>query len=195
VKKLIGAALIVAQSSAAPASETITVEPDGDSYHFVSHYSVAIDAPAEAVWEHLVRLDSWMYELDMSLVSGSPGQEGEVRRLYAGQDFLVQVTKVIPNELLVVVNLPSTFNGEHSTGIVVTTLHEAEGTTAVDMTMSRRYTWQGDGENPMKRQRESKEFAESTKAMWQDGFLGRLRSLAEGRAVGPACPGEEHGDH
>lgn len=32
--------------SLAVASESLTDEPDGDSYNFVSHYSVEIDAPA-----------------------------------------------------------------------------------------------------------------------------------------------------
>ena len=160
-------------------ASTLTVEPDEKTYHFVSHYRVVIDATATTVWKHLVNLGSWMYEFEMDSVSGDPGKEGEVLRLYATQDFYVQITRTVPNELLVIVNLPSTFRGESSTGVGVISLHEVSGHTTVDLTMIRRYTWQGDGINPMKRTRESQVFVESTRAMWQDRFLEKLRSLAE----------------
>jgi len=45
--------------------------------------------------------------------------------------------------------------------------------------MSRRYTWEGTGDNPQKAVRESQEFNERARAMWEDRFLGRLRELAE----------------
>ena len=166
-------------SSEARASDTITLEPNHRSYHYVSHYSVAIGAPVEVVWEHLINLGSWMYEFEMALASGTPGEVGEVRRLFAEQDFFVQITKIIPNELLVFANLPSTFKGEFSTGIGVITLHESRGTTTVNMTMSRRYSWESEGLNPQKKTRESQEFSQNTRAMWQDRFLAKLRSLAE----------------
>ncbi len=173
-------AIVLALVPAANASETITPEPDGSSYHFVSHYSVDVNASAAAVWQQLIDVGSWMYEFDLSLESGAPGQEGEVRRLYPGQDFFIEITKVIPNELLVFANLPATLNGEHSTGIAVITLGEREGTTTVNLTMSRRYSWDSDEPNAQRTMRESPEFQERTRAMWQDRFLGRLRSLVEG---------------
>ncbi len=166
-------------SMPAVASETITSEPDGSSYHYVSHYTVDIDAPATAVWDHLIDLRSWMYEFDMSLESGTPGQEGEVRRLYPGQDFFVQITKIVPNELLVLANLPVTFNGEYSTGVVVITLTESDGVTTIELTMSRRYSWDSAEPNPARERRESPEFQERARAMWEDRFLGRLRTLVE----------------
>jgi len=169
--KTTAAALAMALWLPALASETVTVEPDPDSYHFVSHYSIVIDAPIETVWQHLVNLGSWMYEFEMALVSGTPGTQGEVRRLYSGQDFLVQTVKVIPNKLLVIANLPSTFQGESGTGISVMTLHENSGATTVDLTMSRRYTWKSGEPNVLKQRRESTEFANETRAMWQDRFL------------------------
>jgi len=163
----------------AVASDAIVDEPDGVSYRFVSHYSVRIDASADVVWKRLVDLGAWMYEFEMSHVSGVPGGEGEVFRLYPGEDFLLQVVSLVPHRLLVVANLPSTFRDEFSTGTGVISLHESEGTTTVDITMSRRYTWLGDGPNPVKAERESAEFAEANRSMWQDRFLGRLRSLAQ----------------
>lgn len=172
---LVAAVMLV---SVATASETITSEPDDSSYHFVSHYSIEIEAPANAVWKQLVDVGSWMYEFELSLESGTPGHEGEVRRLYPGQDFFIEITKIIPNKLLVFANLPSVLNGEYSTGVSVITLTETGGTTTVNLTMSRRYSWDSTAPNPQRSLRESPEFQERTGAMWQ-GFLGRLRSLVE----------------
>ena len=172
-------AAVVSQVSPTWASETVTPELGGSSYYFVSHYTVEIDAPAAKVWQQLVDIGSWMYEFDLTLESGTPGQEGEVRRLYAGQEFFVEITKLIPNRLLVFANLPSTFNGEHSTGVAIITLGEVDGVTTVNLTMSRRYTWNSSEPNPHRITRESSEFQERTRAMWQDRFLGRLRSLVE----------------
>ncbi len=171
------ATLLIA--SCATASDTITAEPDGNSYSYVSQYTVEIGASADTVWAHLIDISSWMYEFEMALVSGTPNQEGEVRRLYEGQDFLIQITKTIPDDLLVISNLPVTFNGESSTGVAVVTLDEVEGITTVRVIMSRRYTWDGTGDNPQKAVRESQEFNERTRAMWENRFLGRLRELAE----------------
>ncbi len=160
------------------ASETITTEPNENSYNFVSSYSVLIDAPAEVVWPHLRNLGAWMYEFEMSNVSGEPGQLGEVMRLYEGQDFLVQIIEAIPQKLLVMANLPSGFKGEKSTGIGVTTLTQIESATRVTLTMSRRYTWTGEGENTQKLTRQSQSFREDTKARWVR-FLKRLKLIAE----------------
>ena len=166
------------------ASEAITPEPTGSAYNFVSHYSVEINASREAVWQQLIALESWMYDFDLTVEHGEPGKAGEVRRLYAGQDYFIQTTKVIPDELLVFANLPSTVNGEHSTGVAVITLSENDGTTTVRLTMSRRYSSTSDEPNPMLEMRESPEFQERTQGMWQDGFLERLRSLVESQEAG-----------
>ena len=162
------------------AADSVTSEPGGTAYYFTSHYSIDINAPSSAVWDQLIDLGSWMYEFDLSLEFGEPGQAGAVRRLYAGQDFFIETTMIVPNELLVFANLPATFNGELSTGIAVIALIEVEGVTTVSLTMSRRYSWDSEEPNPMRAVRESVEFQERTRTMWEDGFLGRLRSLVEG---------------
>lgn len=172
-------ALAVICISPATASETITPEPDGSVYHFVTHYAVQINSPASAVWDQLIDIGSWMYDFDLLHESGNAGQEGDVRRLYAGQEFFIEITKVIPGQLLVFANLPARFNGEYSTGVTVITLDEADGTTTVNLTMSRRYSWDSKEPNPQRSMRESRDFQERTRAMWQDRFLGRLRSLVE----------------
>lgn len=171
--------MIASLPTAGHAEGVLTSEPNPNSYHYVSHYAVRIDAPADVVWPHLRRLNEWMYEFELSQVAGTPGTEGEVRRLYAAEDFLIQVTHQIPDKLLVIANLPSRFEGEDSTGVAVITLNESDGSTIVDLTMSRRYTWRGEGDDPQRARRASAAFSEQSRAMWQDRFLGRLRSLAE----------------
>jgi len=160
------------------ASDTITTEPGDDAYSFVSHYRIPIDAPVDIVWSHLMDLGSWMYDFELSHVSGEAGKEGEVLRLYPGQDFFSQIISIVPNELLVVANLPVTFKGEMATGVTVITLNAFQDRTTVDLTISRRFTWQAEGENPLKKTRESAEFIERTRAMW-GRFLEKLRALSE----------------
>ena len=60
-------------------------------------------------------------------------------------------------------------------------LNETDGVTTVKLTMSRRYSWDSAEPNPQRSMRESQEFRERTRAMWQDRFLARLRSLVEQR--------------
>ena len=163
----------------ARATGTVISEPNSTNYHFVSHYRVKISAGPSTVWKHLVDLHSWMFEFEMAHVSGPHHEAGEVLRLYAGQDFLVEITKTIPNKVIVIANLPSEFQGEHSTGVSVTTLNEADGGTIVDLTMSRRYTWHGEGADPVRARRESTEFNAATDARWER-FLAKLCSLCEG---------------
>ena len=161
------------------AGGTITPEPGDDSYRFDAHYRITIDAPVEVVWPQLMDLGSWMVDFAMSHVSGEAGKTGEVLRLYPEQDFLVQITSIVPNESLVVANLPVRFKGEFSTGTTVITLYGSEGRTTVDLTMSRRYTWEQEGENPFRALRSSPEFTENSSAMW-NRFLEQLRTLSEG---------------
>ena len=99
-------------------------------------------------------------------------------RLYEGLDFLVQITQAVPGELLVLANLPSTFKGEHSTGVVVITLNESAGKTLVDLSMSRRYQWLEQGENELEAMRRSDEFQQQTAGNW-NRFLQELKVLAE----------------
>ncbi len=185
VPRLVCAVLLAWTAAVAAADErhrsaALTPEPSSDTYNFVAHYRVQIDAPREAVWPHLLDFKSWMYEFELSTVAGTPGTEGQVLRLYAGQDFRIQVTRVVPHEMVAIVNLPMTFEGELGTGIGVMTLHDTPGGCEMALTMSRRYTWQGAGDNPLRSRRESADFHRTTDAMWQDRFLARLKALAEG---------------
>lgn len=171
--------LVVFWAQPASANGTITPEPGDDSYRFDAHYRISIEAPVENVWRQLTDLGSWMVDFAMTHVSGEAGKTGQVLRLYPEQDFLVQITSVVPNESLVVANLPVRFKGEFSTGTTVITLYGSEGRTTVDLTMSRRYTWEEEGENPFRTLRSSPEFTENSSAMW-NRFLEQLRTLSEG---------------
>ena len=123
-----------------------------------------------------------MDEFALTHVSGDPGAQGEVLQLYPGQEFYIQVTRKIPEKPLMIANLPSTFQDEASTGVGAIALQEAAGKTVVSVTLSRRYTWLGDGPNPMKARRESAEFQTGADALWQDRFLANLKSRAEAAA-------------
>jgi hypothetical protein len=127
--------------SALANSESLTAEPGLKTYNFVAHYRVNIDAPPTRVWPILIDLKSWMFDFELSTLSGESGTEGRVLQLYAGQEFKVQATKVIPNEMLAIVNLPMTFKDEFAAGIGVMTLHPTTNGTEVSLTMSRRYIY------------------------------------------------------
>ena len=176
-RKLLLTSLWVLIAAQTYASESLIDEPDGAAYHYVSHHSIEIPVAANEVWPHLADLGSWMYDFELLPLSGEAALEGRVFRLYEGQEFYVQVVKAIPGRLLVMANLPSSMEGEMSTGSGVTTLVENDGVTQVDLTMIRRYTWTRPGENPMKLRRQSEAFNESTQAMWQR-FLERLAELS-----------------
>lgn len=167
------------------AATSLVDEPGEASYRFVSYHSVAIDAPVDVVWTQLLDLKSWMYEFELATVSGERGQVGEVLRLYEGQAFMIQLIALVPNEVLVMANLPSTFQGETSTGIGVMSLYRQEGQTIVELTMSRRYTWMGEGVNEQRKTRESETFVQGVEEMWRGRFLARLRCLAERNCGSP----------
>lgn len=173
--------LLLCSTTTQGASETLTAEPSGEAYNYVTHYRVLIDAPTSEVWPVLMDFNLWMYEFEQSSVAGTPGTVGHVFRLYEGQDFLTQITAIVPERMVSIVNLPLTFNGEFGTGVAIITLHESDKMTEVSLSMSRRYSPAGEGYNEMRAIRDSGEFQERTRAMWKDRFLGRLKSLAEGR--------------
>jgi hypothetical protein len=160
------------------AEDFISLESTGNTYNFVSSYEIAINSSPGSVWKNLENLKSWMYGFELSHHSGSKGEVGEVLRLYPNQQFYIQVTGKVENKLLTIANLPSTFNGEESTGVGVISLVPSGSQTFVRLTMSRRYEWHGEGENTMKAKRESKEFQASAAQMW-GSFLNKLKEITE----------------
>jgi hypothetical protein len=171
--------VILFNGVAVSAVDSIVEEVDGKSYNYISFYEVTIDQRIGLVWPQLKNLSSWMFEFELSNVAGDIGQEGEVLRLYPKQDFFIQVAKIIPEKLFAIVNLPVKFKDELSTGNAIIHLTEVDEKTVVSITMNRRYTWLGQGENPMRAIRKSESFAMNSKVMWEEKFLGRLKQLTE----------------
>lgn len=165
-------------SSHSVAEDFISQESEPNTYNYVSNYQVKINSSSDIVWRNLVNLKSWMYAFELSHYSGNKGEVGEILRLYPNQEFYIQVTGKVENKLLTIVNLPSTFKGEKSTGVGVISLETSGTDTLVRLTMSRRYQWLGEGENTMKTKRESKAFQESTAKMWGN-FLNKLKEISE----------------
>ena len=169
---------MTASVSSAHAHESLTPEPSEIAYNFVTHYRVAIQAPPEVVWKHLIDLKSWMYEFDLSTETGLPGAPGQILNLYEGQDFKIQITAADPNRLLAIANLPVTFQGEYGTGVGIFTLHELQDSTELSLTASRRYSWSMEGPNHLRERRATESFQLQTRDTWQR-FLERLKRLAE----------------
>lgn len=153
-----------------------------NSYHFVDTYEILIERPPDVVWPQLANLASWMGA--MLHESGPVGAEGEVFRLYEGQNFFAQIVKIVPEKMLVVVNLPSSVEGEELEGISMLTLTEVDGSTLVSNFMSRHFHWIGAGPDVRRERRTSPEYQEFNREMWEEQLLPRLRELAEG-AVRP----------
>ena len=170
--------LVILASSHSVAEDFISQESAANTYNYVSNYEIAINSPPGLVWKNLENLKSWMHAFELSHHSGKKGDVGEILRLYPNQQFYIQVTGKVENKLLTIANLPSSFNGEESTGVGVISLMPRGSETLVQLVMSRRYEWIGQGENTMKVKRESKEFQGSTRQMWGN-FLNRLKELSE----------------
>ena len=150
-----------------------------DAYHFVDTYEILIDATPEQVWPHLIDLGSWMYEFSMIHESGPRRAEGEVYRLYEGQDYFMELAKLIPGKLVIAVNLPSELQGEQLSGVGMFTLTEVGGKTLVSNFMSRHFVWLADTPDTLRERRASAEFQTSTQDRW-NRFLERLRDRVEG---------------
>ncbi|HSG66450.1 MAG TPA: hypothetical protein VLD39_15685, partial [Gammaproteobacteria bacterium] len=161
-------------------AETAIIDSElASAYHFVDTYEILIDRPPDVVWPQLVNIGSWMHEFAMIHESGPVGAEGEVLRLYEGQDFFVEIVKVVPGKLILIANLPSTMQGEEMVGVGMLTLTEVDGKSLVSNFMSRHMSWPDRAENPLRARRESAEYRELNRELWQQEFFGRLRELAE----------------
>ncbi len=174
---------ISAAAQSVSAQEGIIESNLSDSYHYVDHYEVLIDAAPGDVWPHVLDFASWMDRFDMLHESGPVRAEGQILRPYEGQEFLVEIVKLIPERIVVSVNLPSSSEGEESVGISMITLAEVDGRTLVSNFMSRQYDRSQDAPdqdapNRSKARRASEEFKDFNRTLW-DGFLANLKRLAE----------------
>ena len=162
-------------------AETLIIDSElASAYHFVDTYEVLIDSPPDVVWPHLLDFKSWMQGVAMIHESGPVGAEGEVLRLYEGEEFFVEITKIVPGEMVLIANLPSTMEGEDMVGVSMLTLTEVGGKSLVSNFMSRHMNWPEATPNPLRARRESAEYRAFNHEM-QAQALGRLRELAERR--------------
>ena len=136
---LLPARLIVLSSALA---EPVILDSElASSYHFFDTYEVLIDAPPEDVWPDLLNARSWQYKFDLSHVSGPVNAEGEVLRIYEGEDFFMEISRIIPEKMIVSTLLPATMQDEDALGIGMLTLSEVDGKTLVSNFMARKYDW------------------------------------------------------
>jgi hypothetical protein len=149
----------------------------GESYYYTDHYEVVIDKPVSGVWPFIIDMGSWMTGLNDANESSPAGVEGETFRLYG--NFYMEVVKVIPEKMLLLVNLPNTQEGEDTQGVAMITAQEADGKTLVSIFMNRIYLWSQSEKNVLRERRESSNHAANRKVMYKEKFLTRLKELVE----------------
>ena len=104
--------------------------------------------------------------------------EGEVFRLYG--NFHMEVVKVIPEKMLLLVNLPNIQEGEKTQGTAMITVSEENGKILVSLIMNRIYIWPRYEKNVLRERRKSSERSENRSHMYNQGFLANLKKLSEG---------------
>lgn len=149
----------------------------GGSYYYTDHYEVTIDKPVADVWPHVLSMSKWMPWMANAVPASETVEEGMRVNLYG--DFYIEVEKIIPERMIVLINLPVTDKGEQSQGIAMININEANGKTQVSIFMSRIYNWFEASENSQRKTRESTEFSAQRKATFQNNFLAKLKQLAE----------------
>lgn len=148
----------------------------GASYYYTDHYEVLIEKPVEDVWPHILEMGSWM-PWAAADEGGSVVSEGDIINLY--EDFYIEVAKVLPESMILLVNLPNSQEGEDTQGLAMVTAKEADGKTLVSLFMSRIYYWFSIDENGLRERRSTSEFRASRRATYKENFLLKLKELAE----------------
>jgi hypothetical protein len=149
----------------------------GDHYYYTDHFEIDIEAPAEEVWPQLVKMRTWLPWMANSSSDNPIVSEGERVNLYG--EFYIEVVKVVPQDFVLLANLPAQQEGEQSHGIAMVTLSELSGSSVVSIFMSRANLWYGEAKSPLREKRESQEFSAGRQAMFKDNFLEKLKSLVE----------------
>lgn len=149
----------------------------GDSYYYVDHFETVINKPVDEVWPHVVEMGKWMPWMAGDKSKVKEISEGEKVHLYG--NFYIEVTKIIPQKMILLTNLPSVDRGEQSQGIAMISITESNRKTVVSIFMSRIYNWFETKENPQRVTRDSTEFASQRKTIFKDNFLAKLKQLAE----------------
>lgn len=149
----------------------------GDSYYYVDHFEVVLEKRLSEVWPTLVDLSSWMPGLAEANEPLPDMTQGAVFHLY--DDFYMEVAKIIPERMILLVNLPGSQQGEDTQGIAMISTHGVGDKTIVSIFMSRIFFWFEAEENPLRERRNSVEFVEARRSSYEDDILQRLREAVE----------------
>jgi hypothetical protein len=76
--------LLLPAASNSSAEEILIDSEFSNSYLYVDHYEIVIDASPKDIWPALIDMSSWMDELAMQHESGPPQSEGQIFLLYGG---------------------------------------------------------------------------------------------------------------
>jgi hypothetical protein len=151
---------------------------EDESYYYIDHYEVAIDKSVTEAWPLVVDLSAWIPGLQGLNGRRPMAEEGETFLLY--DQFSMSVAKVVPEQLVVMVNLPAVQQREETQGVVMLSARQVGERTIVSLFMSRVFFWTDATENVLRATRESKEFSEQRKATYQ-AMLNELKLVAESR--------------
>lgn len=166
-------------SSASHASVT-SLEVTGDSYYYTDHFEVTIDRPLNDAWPYVQAMGLWIPWVAGSDNNTGPVAEGDLINVYSS--FYVEVVKVIPEKMIVMVNLPNSQPSEGTQGIVMVTVKSvAENKTLVSIFMSRVYFWFSDSKNELRSKREMEGFTNYRRKKFKDNLLKNLKLLAESK--------------
>ena len=149
----------------------------GHSYYYTDHYEITIDRSVSDVWPVMVDLGGWIPGIKEANTKSPMAVQGERFKLYG--HYFMDVVKVIPEKMVLLVNLPTSQNGEKTQGTAMITLSEENGKTLVSMMMNRIYLWPSNEKNSLREKRESKEHADYRHLMYNRDFLSRLKLLSE----------------
>ena len=127
----------------------------GESYYYVDHYEILINQPVNEVWQATLAMGQWVPFLADALPE-EPVVEGQVFHLY--DQFSLKVAQLIPEQMLLLINLPTVQESEYTQGVVMISLAGTETGTLVSMFMSRAYFWFDGEQNPLRYTRESRDF-------------------------------------
>lgn len=148
----------------------------GDSYYYVDHFEVTINKPVSEVWPHIVEMGKWMPW--MATEDSPDGTVSEGRKVNLYGDSYIEVVKIIPQKMVLLINLPNVENGEPSQGVAMISTVEEEGKTLVSIFLSRVYYWFDTEPNAQRSTRGSEEFVKQRQEMFH-GFLKKLKYLSE----------------
>lgn len=148
---------------------------------------IKVDAPASAVWPHLVQR-KWVTDFVYVTVAGEPGREGHLRRLYSAKlpieeqkdkpALLLEAVKIVPGKIYYAENPPSMYGDRVSTGFNFFSLLERNGNTTVSYIGGKEFS------TSSRKSYEAIEksldaIAERVEKNWVERYLPTLKKIVE----------------